>query len=142
MFLQGAPPELAGSASRAVVVPDSRLSEYVTAWWDNNIYFYLQSKVVDNKFIIEDHILHLYFGTDTVLTIPSSITYINYLAFYHNATVQALRIPVSVESVGVSISNDSRLTDIYYAGTQQQWQSVYSDGALHPRITVHYNAVW
>ena len=128
----------------------------------------------ENGYIIytdgEDKILVGYTGTDTELTLPDGIIEINKYAFYKNDNITSITIPASVTSIGdyvfygcsklisITIPASSvtsigsyafaycgNLTDIYYTGTEEQWNAIskvadWDYGAAWD-YTIHYNYV-
>ena len=78
----------------------------------------------------------------TSVTIPDSVTSIGYSAFRYCSSLASVTIPDSVTSIGNSAFRDcSSLVDVYYTGTQQQWDAIsiglYNDPLLN--ATIHYN---
>lgn len=61
----------------------------------------------------------------TEITIPNSVTSIGHSAFHQCKNLTKITIPDSVTSIGNSaISNCSSLTDVYYGGTEDQWEQI------------------
>lgn len=64
----------------------------------------------------------------TSITIPDSVTSISDYAFYNCGILQSIVFPASVTSVGINaFSGCVALADVYYTGTQQQWDSFAVD---------------
>lgn len=85
----------------------------------------------------------------TSFAIPNGITKISEYTFSHCTNLKAITIPSSVTSVEVDAFADCEsLADIYYAGNQDQWKTIYislggSQGnkiLKNPTVTIHYNS--
>ena len=76
------------------------------------------------------------------VTLPDTITTIGKGAFYQN-DLQKIYLPASLASIGENAFYQcTNLTDIYYAGTEEQWQAIaVADGndALGDAV-IHYQA--
>ena len=77
----------------------------------------------------------------TSITIPDSVTSIESNTFNGCSSLTSITIPDSVTSIGVGAFNGcTSLTDIYYTGTQAEWESI--SGISYARIpegaTIHY----
>lgn len=76
------------------------------------------------------------------LRIPEGIGYINSGAFSGSADLEWVSIPVSVTYLRMdAFSNCEKLHDIYYAGTEEEWNAVQKSGAysnLTSRVFFHY----
>ncbi len=80
----------------------------------------------------------------TSITFPDSVTTIGYEAFYNCDSVTQITIPVSVTSIGAYAFCDcSYLTDVYYEGTQEQWNSlsIGLDNQSLTNATIHFAEV-
>ena len=77
----------------------------------------------------------------TSITIPNSVTDIGNESFYGCSKLENMTIPNSVTSVGYrAFENCTSLTDIYFTGTQEQWNQI-SFGDEHKYLddaTIHY----
>ena len=77
------------------------------------------------------------------ITIPDGVTYIGASMFMECTSLKSVSIPASVTRIDATafIGCDS-LTDIYYSGSEEQWNSISIEGGTtaHPSATVHYNS--
>ena len=77
------------------------------------------------------------------VTIPDGVTYIGASMFMECTSLKSVSIPASVTRIDATafIGCDS-LTDIYYSGSEEQWNSISIEGGTtaHPSATVHYNS--
>ncbi len=77
----------------------------------------------------------------TSVTIPDSVTSINRETFYDCSNLTSVTIPVSVTSIGdYAFYGCSGLTDVYYSGTEVQWNKVKNDfgNRYLTDATIHY----
>ena len=77
------------------------------------------------------------------VTIADGVTYIGGYMFMECTSLKSVSIPASVTRIDATafIGCDS-LTDIYYSGSESQWNSISIEGGTtaHPSATVHYNS--
>lgn len=73
------------------------------------------------------------------INIPSGVTVINPNCF-SNTPLRSAVIPSSVESIfSGAFANCTNLTDIYYTGTQNDWEGmVIEPNAIPAEVTIHY----
>jgi hypothetical protein len=72
------------------------------------------------------------------------VTTIGDFAFYNCTGLTSIVIPDSVTSIGSSASEGcSGLTDVYYTGTEKQWEAISIDSynSSLTNATIHYNYV-
>ena len=76
----------------------------------------------------------------TSIAIPEGVTSIGYHAFYGCYGLTSITIPESVKTIGVwAFGCCSSLTDVYYGGTEEQWNAIEKDDAEIPETaTVHF----
>ena len=81
----------------------------------------------------------------TSATLSSSMTNISEYTFYNCTALTSVTIPDSITAIGSHAFDDCEsLTDVYYTGTQEQWEAVDIDTQNKPitkRATIHYNSV-
>ena len=79
-------------------------------------------------------------NTRTTYTVPDSVTAIGDSAFVDNAKLTSVTIPATVTAIGESaFSGCLGITDVYYAGTQEQWKAIALSNYNEPLVmaTVH-----
>lgn len=77
------------------------------------------------------------------IIIPSSVTSICYNAFLACGNLTSVTIPSSVTSIANSVFRGcDNLKDVYYAGSQAQWEAIDIDYDNDPlkNATIHYNS--
>ena len=80
-------------------------------------------------------------STLTSISIPSSVTSIGGYAFSGCTSLASISIPSSVTSIGgYAFSHCSSLTDIYYSGTEAQWNAIEGRRNIPSGATVHFNS--
>ena len=76
------------------------------------------------------------------VTIPDSVTSIGDAAFYNCTALTSVSIPISVAEIGYAAFHDTGLTDVYYGGTQAQWEDIqmgeFNSALINANI--HYNS--
>lgn len=79
----------------------------------------------------------------TDITIPESIKTINMYTFANCTSLKSITIPTSITSIGSSaFKKCSTLTDVYYRGTEEQWNAITIDEFQNEYLTnatIHYN---
>ena len=82
----------------------------------------------------------------TSVTIGNGLTSIDDYAFYHCRSLTSITIPDGIISIGYDAFFDcSSLTDVYYSGSEEQWQAINIDSENNNNenlinATVHYNS--
>lgn len=85
---------------------------------------------------------HYNYCSDRVINIRDDTVYINEDAFSYNHWVNVVRIPKSVLMIGNSaFYGCDSLTDVYYAGTKEQWNNLLIESYCEPLLnaTMHFN---
>ncbi len=70
--------------------------------------------------------------------IPDGVISIAEEAMYSPVTLKTLTVPVSVEKIGRGGFNLYSVKDVYYKGTQGQWDAI-SGNVFLPNAAIHYN---
>ncbi len=78
----------------------------------------------------------------TEVTIPSGVTIINSRTFKECANLTKVNIPVSVGSIGEAAFYGNTLQDVYYGGTEAQWNAIQIDKLNHPlkNAAIHFQS--
>lgn len=83
-------------------------------------------------------------GAETVV-IPDGITTIELGAFSFCDNLKNIVLPDSITNIASwAFQDDTALTDIFYAGSKEQWSNIYisaRDNEYFTHATVHYNAI-
>ena len=82
-------------------------------------------------------------GSLTNVTIPSGVTIIGASAFEHCTNLTSVSIPSSVIAIEMFAFFDTNLIDVYYAGSESQWNSILVSGgndSAFDAATIHYNS--
>lgn len=77
------------------------------------------------------------------ISIPNGITGIGDEAFYGCSSLKSIGIPASVSSIGSgAFQYCYELTDVYYAGTREQWSKVRlgAENSCLQNAAIHYNS--
>ena len=78
------------------------------------------------------------------VVINDGITYIGYCNFRFFPNLKEVVIPASVTQIGsLAFRTDEELTDVYFTGTEEQWNSITIGKENEPLLnaTIHYNYV-
>lgn len=77
------------------------------------------------------------------ITIPNRVTTIGGSAFEHCSNLKTVTLPVGITSLGAYYSDFvleycNNLTDIYYAGTEEQWKQIENYDEVEYSVNKHY----
>ena len=76
----------------------------------------------------------------TSIEIPAGVTSIGYLAFYGCSGLTSIEIPAGVTEIGYSaFEGCSGLKDVYYTGTQEQWDNIWGSGNDASDVFYYYD---
>lgn len=80
-------------------------------------------------------------SSNTTYTVPDSVTTIGYRAFDYSASLESIVIGAGVTHIGENaFKNCTALKDVYYKGTQEQWnQVVIETEGTFENVNMHYN---
>lgn len=78
-----------------------------------------------------------YLGTQTEVKIPEGITRIASNVF--NNQITSVTIPYTVTAISSFSLNTGYLKDVYYPGSQEEWEAIVNVSELSEHITIHYN---
>ena len=80
-------------------------------------------------------------SSNTTYTVPDSVTTIGYRAFDYSASLESIVIGTGVTHIGENaFKNCTALKDVYYKGTQEQWnQVVIETEGTFENVNMHYN---
>ena len=84
-----------------------------------------------------------YKGTIDEVILSEGITSLSHFVCYAFSNLKEIYIPASVTSIGQLAFQHTALTDVYYGGTEEQWNAVAIDvqNDILNAATVHYNYV-
>ncbi len=123
---------------QSVTIPDSVTSIGSYAFYECSS---LTRVSIGNSVTTIGHFAFSFCDNLTSVTIPDSVTSIGERAFRVCNSLTSVTIPDSVTSIGYSaFEGCDKLTDVYYSGTQKQWQkiSIGSDNSNLINATIHY----
>ena len=88
---------------------------------------------------------YMFYGCTSLvsLTIPDGVTTIGFAAFYDCTNLTNLTIPKSMTSIhGAAFWNNPNLTDIYYEGSEADWENLEFNLDYNgiPNVKIHYNS--
>ncbi len=77
----------------------------------------------------------------TSISIPKGVTHIADGTFEYCKSLTSITIPEGVTSIGTAFDDCENLTDVYFAGTEEQWNkiSIEEDNEYLTNATIHFN---
>lgn len=77
----------------------------------------------------------------TDLVIPEGVTSIGNVVFYNCTSLVSVTIPKSVTAIGINaFVGCANLTDVYYKGTEEEWNAISKNVTGLENATIHYNS--
>lgn len=80
-------------------------------------------------------------STITSVVIPEGVSRIGNEAFYNCSSLKSVSIPSSVTEIGSKAFDGISKINIYYAGTQEEWNRISFDTAIPEGATVYFESV-
>ena len=75
----------------------------------------------------------------SVLKVPEGVTYVSKYAFANRTNITDIYLPLSIQTIDSgAIKGCSSLANIYYAGTEEQWNSVLIGDSNTTSATPHF----
>lgn len=78
----------------------------------------------------------------TTIKIPKAVHTISVCAFSDCTNLQGIYLPKSLKEIGINAFTRSGITDIYYAGTEDDWANIDKYVNDFDKITVHFNCIY
>ena len=121
-----------GGLDSEVIIPETVKGKTVTRFADDNFYM---------------------FSSDAIETVilPDTVTSLDRTAFYHASNLKKVYIPKSVTKIhSESFYNtvkyvingavsDCSITDVYYSGTEEQWNAIENIESVPSNVRIHFN---
>lgn len=127
----------------SISLPDSlERVEGVLTFQDTPWYAKLKENNSGKLIYIGKTLYHKNYCSDRVINIRDDTVYINEGAFSYNHWVNEVRIPKSVLMIDKrAFYGCDNLTDVYYAGTKEQWNNLLIESYCEPLLnaTMHFN---
>ncbi len=127
----------------SISLPDSlERVEGVFTFQDTPWYAKLEENNSGKLIYIGKTLYHKNYCSDRVINIRDDTVYINEGAFSYNHWVNEVRIPKSVLMIDKrAFYGCDSLTDVYYAGTKEQWNNLLIESYCEPLLnaTMHFN---
>ena len=133
-----------------IVIPDSVTSIDSSAFRETEIEGFAVAdnntsyKSIDGNLYTKDGKILVQYATgkkDVSFTVPEGVEIIDWNAFYYCTALRSITIPESVTSIGEdAFSGCTNLTDVYYNGTEEEWNAITIDSYNTPLTdaTKHY----
>lgn len=127
----------------SISLPDSlERVEGVLTFQDTPWYAKLKENNSGKLIYIGKTLYHKNYCSDRVINIRDDTVYINEGVFSYNHWVNEVRIPKSVLMIDKrAFYGCDNLTDVYYAGTKEQWNNLLIESYCEPLLnaTMHFN---
>lgn len=76
------------------------------------------------------------------IVIPKTVTHIGAAAFFYCSSLESVTIPKSVTNIGQqAFSYCLKLNDVYYLGTEEQWDIVNNSNSIRNEATIHFGSI-
>ena len=73
------------------------------------------------------------------ITIPEGVTSIGSQAFYDCSNLTDVIIPKSLTTIGDLVFFGCKIKDVYYAGSEEQWKTIFGNYRFSTKPEIHYN---
>lgn len=128
---------LQGLSAPKLIVPES-----VTTYGAGPFYKTKIPEIILAKSMTELPEASFYGSQVQAVEIPDGVTTIGKQAFGSCSYLTYISIPKSVTSIGENaFTGSSKLANIYYSGTEEEWNAIDNAATISDSTTVHFNSV-